>query len=72
MKSSKGQGVCGACEKGPQSLGGVLGAFGRFRRSFSLIFSLSFLTSIFHNFFLGFGEVLGDPNGSQIEIFVTF
>ena len=38
------------------SLGGGLG---RSWRSFCLIFSLSFLTSIFHRFFLDFGGVLG-------------
>ena len=35
------------------------GGLGRSWRSFCLIFSPSFLTSIFHRFFLDFGRVLG-------------
>ena len=38
--------------RGMRTLSGALGAH------FCLIFSLSFLTSIFHRFFLDFGEVL--------------
>ena len=52
-----------------RTLSGALGVH------FCLIFSLSFLTSIFHRFFrfrIGFGRVLGDQNASQIEIFDIF
>ena len=45
---------------------------GRSWRSFCLIFSPSFLTSIFHRFFLDFGRVLGGQSGPKIEIFAIF
>ena len=50
-------------------LGRVLG---RSWRSFCLIFSPSFLTSIFHRFLLDFGRVLGGQSGPKIEIFAIF
>ena len=45
---------------------------GRSWHSFCLIFSPSFLTSIFHRFFLDFGRVLGGQCGPKIEIFAIF
>ena len=48
------------------------GGLGLSWHSFCLIFSFSFLTSIFHCFFLDFGRVLGGQNGPQIEIFAVF
>ena len=48
------------------------GGLGRSWRSFCLIFSPSFLTSIFHRFFLDFGRVLGGQSGPKIEIFAIF
>ena len=57
-------------ENAMRTLSGALGAH------FCLIFSLSFLTSIFHRFFVdfgrGFGRVLGFQNGPKIEIFGIF
>ena len=48
------------------------GGLGLSWHSFCLIFSSSFLTSIFYRFFLDFGGVLGGQNGPQIEIFAVF
>ena len=56
----------GNTESGMRTLSGALGAH------FCLIFLFSFLTSIFHAFFLDFGVVLGGQNGPKIEIFGMF
>ena len=56
----------GNSQSGMRTLSGALGVH------FCLINSLSFLTSIFHRFFLDFGRVFGARNGFKIEIFGIF